>query len=198
MSFSTGDFLAICRLIADIDSLLRDSRHDYQQISDQLQVLQTALSQVAELDPPEEQEISAALLQATALKAKTSLLDFRDRMKRYEKSLGRGNSAGKLKDVERKLSWGLSGQAATAEKLQRELTSYVGSINMALGVYNLNHARWIAKRAEEQRDELQMAVERSHQEVIQMRTDNQSQMATIFSRLVPDVSAISNVMSRIL
>ena len=133
MSFSTGDFLAICRLIADIDPLLRDSRHDYQQISDQLQVLQTVLAQVAELDPPKEQEIPAAILKNTAMKAKTSLLDFRDRMKRYERSLGRGNSAGKLKDVERKLSWGLSGQAATAEKLQRELNSYVGSINMALG-----------------------------------------------------------------
>ena len=198
MSFSTGDFLAVCRLIADIDSLLRDSRHDYQQICDQLQVLQTTLGQVAELDPPKEQMVSAAVIQATASKAKKSLVEFKDRMERYEKSLGRGKSAGKLRDVERKLLWGISGQAATAEKLQWELNTYVGSINMALGIYNLNHATLIAKRAEDQRDELQTAIERSHQELIRMRKDNQGQIATIFARLMPDVGSISVMMSRVL
>ena len=69
-------------------------------------------------------------------------------MKKYDQSLGRKSSAGNTKKVERKLRLGTSNNAAEVQKLQQELAGYVGSINVALGLYNMRASALKAKQAQ--------------------------------------------------
>lgn len=146
--FSIGDFITVGRLISDTVSSLRDSKSEYQRLIDQLLTLQEVLDQVACIDPPDELQITANVINFTSLRCKSVLIDFRDKVKKYDQSLGRKSSASNMKKVERKLRLGTSNNAAEVQKLQQELAGYVGSINVALGLYNMRASALKAKQAQ--------------------------------------------------
>ena len=196
--FSIGDFITVGRLISDIVLSLRDSRSEYQHLIDQLLTLQEVLNQVACIDPPEELRITANIIKATSLRCETILTNFRDKVKKYDRSLGSNNSAGTVRNVERKLRWGASNKAADVQKLQQELASYVGSINIALGIYNIRVSALEVKQAQEQRDRIEDGVRHTNQELQAVQDSVKVFNRSVVTNLLPQLQGISDMTGRIL
>ena len=196
--FSIGDFITVGKLISDIVLILRDSKSEYQHLIDQLLTLQESLDQVACIEPPDELQITANIIKATSLRCKTILTDFRDKLKKYERSLGLNSSAGNLRELERKLRWGTSNNAADVRKLQQELASYVNSINIALGVYNIRVSALEAKQAQEQRDRIEDGVQRTNEELQAVQETVEGYNRSVITDLIPQVRGISDMTRRIL
>jgi hypothetical protein len=136
--FSLGDFLTAGELIFKVSCMLREaggSAHQYKRVDLDLNSLKLALIEVDKLVPPPELEATAAAIKATALSCKLPLREFLKSVKGYQRSLGVGQTAGIIKDVEQKIRWATKEEAVT--KLRGELVGYVGSVNMLLGLYQM-------------------------------------------------------------
>ena len=110
-------------------------KHQYRRVDLELNSLKLALIEVDKFVPPPELEATAAAIKATALSCKLPLREFLESVKGYERSLGVGQTAGVIKDVERKIRWATKEEAVT--KLRGELAGYVGSVNMLLSLYQM-------------------------------------------------------------
>lgn len=196
--FSIGDFIAVGRLISDIVSSLRNSKSEYQHLIDQLLTLQEVLDQVACIDPPEELRITASVIKGTSLRCETILTDFRNKVKKYDQSLGSKGPAGNARKIEQKLRWGASNKATDVQKLQQELASYVGSINIALGIYTVKVNALEVKQAQEQRAKIKAGVRRTNQELRTVRKTMKIQNRLLMTGLIPQLQSLSEMSSRIL
>jgi hypothetical protein len=137
--FSVGDFIAAGKLIADILSALKDgsgSVSEYQHLMLELHGLQRVLEEVDKLEGPEELHATVNAVKATALTCKFPLTRFLEKIKKYDASLGCGNSAGRVRDTEKRIRWGLS-KKEEIHRLRSEINSHVGSINLLLKLFQL-------------------------------------------------------------
>lgn len=196
--FSIGDFITVGRLISDIVSSLRESKSEYQHLIDQLLTLQEVLDQVAVIDPPEQLQVTGNVIKATSLRCITILTDFRDKVKKYDQSLGSKGRAGNARNIERKIRWGASNKATDVQKLQQELAGYVGSINIALGIYNVKVNALEVKQAQEQRDQIKDGVHRANQELQTVQKIMEVQNRSWMTHLIPQLQGVSKMSSRIL
>ena len=76
-------------------------------------------------------------MKATALTCQLPLREFLNSIRRYDRSLGIGESAGIMKDVFRKMKWVASKKLEAAMKLQAEVSAYLGSITLLLLLYQV-------------------------------------------------------------
>ncbi|KAI4131490.1 MAG: hypothetical protein LQ347_002971, partial [Umbilicaria vellea] len=145
----------------------------YQHLVDQLLTLQEVLDQVACIDPPEGLRITANVIK------------------------GSKGPVGNARKIERKLHWGASNKTRDVQKLQQELAGYVGSINIAIGIYNVKVNALEVKQAQEQRAQIEDGVHRTNQglQTVQeiMEVQNRSLMT-----LISQLGGLSNMSCRIL
>jgi hypothetical protein len=58
-------------------------------------------------------------------------------IRKYDASLGEGESSGVMKDVFRKMKWQASQKLEAAMRLEAEIVAYLGAINLLLGLYKV-------------------------------------------------------------
>lgn len=138
--FSVGDFLAAAGLIEQAVSALQEaggSSFQYQRLSLQLHALGKALQEVDRLEYVEGLEPTVEAIKATALSCQLPLQEFLNSVKKYDQSLGLGQSAGIMKDVVFKVKFVSTKKPEAVTKLRAEITAYLGSINLLLGLYQV-------------------------------------------------------------
>jgi hypothetical protein len=138
--FSVGDFVTAAELIGQIVSALREaggSASQYQHLTLKLRFLSRALRDVNRLEPAEVLQATAEAIKTTALSCQLPLIQFLESIKKNDKSLGLGHSAGVMKDVFVKVKWQASKKSEAAMKLEAEITAYLGAINLLLGLYKV-------------------------------------------------------------
>jgi hypothetical protein len=132
--FSVGDFLAAACLIEQTVSALREaggSSSQYRHLILELNALGHILQDVDRLEAVKGLEATVEAIKATALSCQLPLCEFLESIKKYDKSLGLGQSAGIMKDVLYKVKWVASKKQEAAMKLQAEMTAYLEGINFA-------------------------------------------------------------------
>lgn len=138
--FSVGDFLAAASLIEQAVSALQESGgsgFQYQRLTLQLHALGKTLQEVDRLEYAEGLEPTVEAIKATALTCQLPLKEFLNSIKKYDQSLGLGRSAGIMKDVALKVKFVASKKPEAVMKLRAEITTYLGSINLLLGLYQV-------------------------------------------------------------
>ncbi|PVH68040.1 hypothetical protein DL98DRAFT_662356, partial [Cadophora sp. DSE1049] len=138
--FSVGDFIAAADLIARVVSALREaggSASQHRHITNKLGFLDRAIRDVNRLEPVEGLEPALEAIKTTALSCQSPLLEYLENIRRYDKSLGPGQSCGVMKDVFLKMKWQVSKKMEAAMKLEAEIVVYLGAINLLLGLYKL-------------------------------------------------------------
>lgn len=137
--FSIGDFLTVGSLIVEVIFSLKQTggsvRH-YQDLILELEGLRNALLQIDRLVGPDELQPTIHSIKITALKCRFFLQEFQTQARKYDRSLGLGNTAGKFKDAHMKIRWGLWKKEAVDE-LRVKVNAHVGSISMLLGLYRV-------------------------------------------------------------
>lgn len=138
--FSVGGFVAAADLIAQVVSALREaggSASQHQHITSKLGYLDRALRDVNRLEPAEGLETTLEAIKTTALTCQLPLLEFLDNIRRYDDSLGPGQSSGVMRDVFLKMKWRVSKKLEAAMKLEAEIVAYLGAINLLLSLYKV-------------------------------------------------------------
>jgi hypothetical protein len=138
--FSVGDFLAAVNLIADVISALREaggSASQYQHVTNKLGFLDRALRDVNRLEPAEGLEQTLETIKTTALSCQIPLLEYLENIKKYDGSLGAGESSGVMKDVFHKMKWQASKKLEAAMRLEAEIVAYLAAINLLVGFYKM-------------------------------------------------------------
>ncbi|CZR67156.1 uncharacterized protein PAC_17055 [Phialocephala subalpina] len=139
--FSVGDFITAADLIAQVVSALREaggSASQYQHITNKLGFLDRSLRDVNRLEPAEGLEATLEAIKTTALSCQLPLLEYLKNIRKYDKSLGPGQSFGVMKDVFLKMKWQVSKKLEAAMKLEAEIVAYLGAINLLLGLYKVS------------------------------------------------------------
>ena len=109
---------AAVSLILGVSLALREaggSTHEYQHVSIELLSLKTALEQVATLEPVEGLEEIANAIAKAAMTCQEPLHGFLANVKHYDASLGKGQSAGMVKDVAYKTRWRMTNTRVPCE-----------------------------------------------------------------------------------
>lgn len=99
--------------------------------------LDRAIRHVNRLEPAEGLEATLEAIKTTALSCQFPLLEYLENIRRYNKSLGPGQSSGVMKDVFLKMKWQVSKKLEAAMKLEAEIVAYLGAINLLLGLYKV-------------------------------------------------------------
>jgi hypothetical protein len=136
---SVGDIISVSLLVKDLLIALNDSRGsaaEYQALTRELYILDTALLQVEQLSrshaaTPELYALYETAKQ-TATKCQESVAGFTARITKYGGSFAVGGSGNALKDAARKIQWRASQKGAEIAKFRAEVTGYSESINMLL------------------------------------------------------------------
>ena len=136
--FSVGDFIAVGKLIADICSSLQSSggsKSDYQELQRELDILSQILDQLRRL-PSHSTNANLDPLKLSALTCQQALEAFRDRWKKYERSLSATSPSSRLRGITDKIRWGAEEQAEV-QKLQTYLQRHSAMINTQLLQFGL-------------------------------------------------------------
>ena len=135
--FSVGDFLVVGNLIAEVISSLKHTggaAYRYQHLILELEGLRTALLEIENLDGPDELQPTIQAIRSVALNCRFPLQEFQKSARKYDESLGSGNTRGKVKDTQMKITWAL-GKKDDVNELRMKVNAYVGSISMLMGLY---------------------------------------------------------------
>ena len=149
MSFgiSVGDFIAVGKLICDISSCLKNAggaKTEYQDLVLGLDCLQKALTHLKGLQPQHSQ-FDLEAIKYTALSCKRPLVEFLDRLKKYEPSLGPLSTSSKWKAPVDKLRFKLS-MKDDIQRMQSYLSVHVGILNLLLSKYSLETMGMVQKQ----------------------------------------------------
>lgn len=159
--FSVGDFIAVGKLISDIINCLQTvggARSEYQELTRELQTLQSALKRLDELDNDGSGSPTVDSIKFAALSCRHTLEDFLRSIRKFEASLGLRSSVNLLNRTKDKLKWALT-QDNNVTRLQNYLNVHIGTINILLmehGFERLDLTEKITQAFNEQvRDHLQ-------------------------------------------
>lgn len=138
--FGVGDIIAVLglfeRVAREIEQYQTAPRH-FQQLQVELGLMQSTLSHVLQIQPQSPDETaSIEQIRAIALHCQQPLLDFIEKMRRREPSLGNFRTAGTLAAVGNRLHWSLVSRA-DVEGLRRVLLSEMLALNVLLGAHQL-------------------------------------------------------------
>jgi hypothetical protein len=106
--------------LVEISESLKDSTgsaRQFQHLLLELENLRHALQEVDKLtaNGPPELATTITAINVTALSCRVPLAEFLEGIRKYETSLGLGSSAGKVKDVNMRVRWGLGKQKEVDE-----------------------------------------------------------------------------------
>lgn len=138
--FSVGDFIAAANLIVQVVSAIREadgSAFQYQHLKLKLEFLSRSLGEVNLLESVDGLQATVEAIKTSALSCQLPLLEFLESIKKNDKSLGLGQSAGVMKDVFVKVKWKVSKKSEAAMKLEAEITAYLEAINLLLSLYKV-------------------------------------------------------------
>ena len=133
--FSVGDVIAALGVVSDVISSLRDSGgagEEYRQLIQELQMLETALTKVKQLEIDEVQLEDRIGLFAAATHCQSTLEGFIRKIQPYQPHLRLHGSTSKIKDVYMKIKWG-SCKKEEVERLRTCLHGDRQTISMLLG-----------------------------------------------------------------
>lgn len=138
--FGVGDIIAVLglfeRVAREIEQYQTAPRH-FQQLQVELGLMKSTLSHVLQIQPQSSDETaSIEQIRAIALHCQQPLLDFIEKMRRREPSLGNFRTAGTLAAVGNRLHWSLVSRA-DVEGLRRVLLSEMLALNVLLGTHQL-------------------------------------------------------------
>jgi hypothetical protein len=156
MSFgwSAGDLITAAQLVGNVISCVRNvggSRENFQELVIELQGLEQALKDVAELTNTTPIIPEAAALDYVSCSCRETLERFYRKIKPFEDSLGVASSNGKLKAAPRMVRWKLLVKKEIPE-LRTYLVAHVGYINMRLNATTLRTVSNSRNRAKEQHE----------------------------------------------
>jgi hypothetical protein len=174
--FSVGDFIAVTQLIFQVTETLRDASgatSDYQELLRELESLDRALKHVDRL-----QGAIADSIKCAALMCRYPLEDFLNNIRKYDKSLGVGSTAGGIKSFGRKLQWGFVTKDEVV-RLRDYLSLHIGSINMQLLTVGLETLHAQADESQNHQLEIQRELDQSRTAIANLgsRILNQSMIA---------------------
>lgn len=146
----------------------------YQPISS----LGRALDHVDKLKGQGVQAIAIDQIKYAALTCRYPLEDFLSEARKYEKSLGLGNLDSKVKDVGRKIGWGV-GKKPDVDRLRDYLNIHIGTINMLLMQHGLEMLDVAARQTDRNQADLITKIENSSRELREVRGDAQAQLLAV-------------------
>ncbi|KAL8917160.1 MAG: hypothetical protein Q9208_008129 [Pyrenodesmia sp. 3 TL-2023] len=195
---SVGDIISVCILIKGLVKCLDDSRgssSEYQAVIRELHSLDHALLEVELLFLSSQGSTEFASLQETALsiaaRCEKCISDYREKVKKYRRSLQHGGSGSFFKDSVMKLKWGPS-EKEILDKFRAEIIAHCLSINMLVASAGLKatqisdeYQRRSFKRVKHNQDEssatqqamletIKISLEKTNNEVESARTDIQT------------------------
>ena len=115
-----------------------------------------------------------------ALTCRYPLEQFLNKVESFDKSLGVGKSAGKLKDAGKKIQYAFKTRAE-ANKLREYLKQHIYIINMSLTEHGINLLAVAAEERKENQEELRTRIEGSSKELGEVRDNVETQSLTIRS-----------------
>ena len=136
--FSAGDFAIAIGLIVRISKALRDSggaAAEYRDIIQDLRNLQQLLELLETVRPADGSVSHVNAIRGIALACRTSLLEFAEKIERYEQALGSGSSKGMFKRGVKKVQWAILGEEEVA-KFRGIIAAKVYNIALLLGAFN--------------------------------------------------------------
>ncbi|KAJ3960640.1 hypothetical protein N0V92_002717 [Colletotrichum tropicale] len=136
---AVGDFIAVISLIKDIITALDDSRgstKDYRDAARSLEILQRIVQHVSQIydDNGTAKDLGDLRILAMNIvrQIQQSLEDFRDRNRKFERTLGGGGTKNVFRDVVRKIQW--SFEEKDVMKIRDEMKGYTASLSMLLDI----------------------------------------------------------------
>ena len=160
--------------------------------------LDSALTQVDKLKGQGDQAIAIAKIKCAALICRHPLEEFLAKINKYEKSLGLGNSDGKIKDAGRKLQYAFR-KKDEVSKLRNYLTIHIGTINVLLLQQGLEKLDVASEMTDKNQEELRNRMKDSSKELGEVRgnleaqalaiRENRSMIQKLFWMISGDVAA---------
>ena len=149
--YSVGDCLTAILFIKEIVVSLSKSHGsaaEFQELAKELTNLQYTLDVIKALPEDGESQDSIRAIKHTAIDCQAVLEEYAKRLAKYRKSLGNGESDGKVKDVVKKVRWTLS-MKQDVQTLRAYLANHVATVNAQLGIrilYKIARARMLYSR----------------------------------------------------
>ena len=208
--FSVGDFLVVGRVILKLVDALRSSRSEFQELICELEryflllfytavilpvpeiyfyllctnpvhSLERVLVQVEKLNGQGAQEAAAIdRIKLHALSCRHHLEGFLTKIQKYHKSLGVGNSNGKVKDAGKKIQYAFKTRGE-ANKLWEYLKQHLYIINTSLTEYGVTLLAVASEERKENQEELRSRIEGSSRELGKIRDNVEAQAPVIRS-----------------
>lgn len=140
LGFSLGDVISVLELFERVAREVRQyhgaPRH-FQELQAELGLMKSTLSHVLQIQPQSPDETaSIEQIRAIALHCQQPLLDFMEKLRRREPSLGHFKTASTLATVGARLHWSLVSRA-DVDDLRRVLLSQMLALNVLLGTHQL-------------------------------------------------------------
>ena len=142
--------------------------------------LERALTQVDKLTGQGDQVAAVEKIKCIALTCRYPLEAFLNRIQRYDKSLGVGKSAGKVKDAATKVQYAFKTKDE-ANKLRNYLKVQVEVINMLLTEHGVEMLAVASEERSKNREELRNRIEGSSRELREVRSNVEAQSVAIKS-----------------
>jgi hypothetical protein len=135
---SVGDIISICLIVKDLVTMLDESRgsaSEYREAIRELWMLDKVLLEVDLLSRTCDQtaELNALFVTARSIaqSARQAVEKFRERIKKYDDSLGPGSDGNMVRGISRKVQWRL-GHKDDLDKFRAEINAHCSSLNMLL------------------------------------------------------------------
>lgn len=137
--YSVGDCLTAILLIKEIVVSLSDthgSAAEFQELIKELGNLHKTLDVIKNLPESESRQASIKAIKNTASDCQAVLDEYGKKFAKYHRSLGAGESDGKIKDTVKKIRWTLS-MKQDVQVFRAYVAQHVATINAQLGLENL-------------------------------------------------------------
>jgi hypothetical protein len=194
--FSIGDFLAVGKLIVEIQSSLSDtqgSKSEYQELVRELEALQSVLRHLDKLQQSNAPSPTLDSIKYAALSCQRPLEDFLGRIAEYDKSLGIWEKKNAFSKTADKLRWTFR-QKDDIRKLQSYLNVHVGTINMLLAEHGLEKMDLVSNKIESNNFEVRQKLD-STQCILQIVKDGVSAQALIVQNTQSMLSRLFQMVS---
>ena len=125
-----------------------------------------------------DQAVAIEQVQCFALGCRLPLEEFLAKIQKYDKSLGLGNSVGKIKDAAWKVQYAFR-KRDEANKLRTSLNRHIGTISMLLVIHGLEVFDIASEQTDKNQGELRRLIEGSSRELRMVRSNVEAQALTI-------------------
>ena len=184
--FSVGDFIAVGKLIKDINDCLQSAggaKSQYQEIIRELYILSKALDHIEHLPATDESKTEQLdYIKFAALSCRYPLQQFLEKIKEYDGSLGIGAKTNIFRKTARKFQWSF-GSSKDVGPLQMYLNTHIVTINMLLEQYGLDQMVSWGKKVDKKFNQVNKTLKKNQAMVEDVKKDT-SNMDTSLGQLL--------------